>query len=229
MAIVAGLGLAIALYALATLRRPMPVPTRVFRKRLGVVGLFVAFAGGAGFALLASPVEPEPGAGSAATPLAADTGDEVASARRFSSDRLPALSLDAPPGWTLELDPKKRKLTAVGAGARLLISTARLKDAADVDSMLREMAESQRTLGFEVGPTFTDRIGNLPAGGFVATGPTRSVCTWMVRRDTHLASSLICTTDGKASAREACRAVLANLRWRAPASYGTGSTSVPRE
>jgi hypothetical protein len=190
---------------------------RVLRKRLAVVGLFVALAAGAAIAVLSLPVETTPGAGSPAEVPEAAAGGEVASASRFSSARLPALSLDAPAGWTLQLDPKKRKLTAEGGSARLLISTALLKEAADVDSMLREMAESQRALGFEVSATFTDRIGDLPAGGFVATGPARSVCTWMVRRDTHLASSLLCTAEGKLSARDACRAVLANLRWRAPA------------
>jgi hypothetical protein len=48
---------------------------------------------------------------------------EVVVASRFSSARLPALSLDAPDGWTLAWT-KGRKLSASGDGARLLISSA---------------------------------------------------------------------------------------------------------
>ena len=79
------------------------------------------------------------------------------------------------------------------------------------------MADTQRTLGFDVGATFTERIGDLPAGAFLSTGPARSVCTWMVKRDAHLATSVICTADGKATARDACRGVLERIHWRIPA------------
>ena len=109
-----------------------------------------------------------------------------------------------------------RKLTATGDGARLLVSTAILTEAVDAEALLAKLAETQRALGFEVGDTFRDRLGDLPAAGFLATGPVRSVCTWMVKRDTHLASSVICTAEGKQTAREACRALLAKLRWRTP-------------
>ena len=162
--------------------------------------------------MLATPVEPEPGARTVAgAPHGpADAGEDVVSARRFSSARLPALSLDAPDGWTLALDEKGHKLTASGEAARLLISTAVLSEAVDVESLLARMADTQRTLGFDVGATFTDRIGDLPAGAFLSTGPARSVCTWMVKRDTHLATSVICTADGKATARDACRPVARN-------------------
>ena len=84
------------------------------------------------------------------------------------------------------------------------------------DLLLAKLAETQRALGFEVGDTFKDRLGDLPAAGFLATGPARSVCTWMVKRDTHLASSVICTAEGKQTAREACRPLLAKLHWRTP-------------
>ena len=131
------------------------------------------------------------------------------SARRFSSARLPALSLDAPDGWTLEFDKKGHKLTASSEAARLLVSTAVLIGGGRRRVAAPRLAETQRALGFEVGATFTDRIGDLPAAGFLATGPTRSVCTWMVKRDTHLATSVICTADGKPTARDACRAPLA--------------------
>jgi hypothetical protein len=79
------------------------------------------------------------------------------------------------------------------------------------------MSESQRALGFDVGQIFTERVGDLPAAGFLATGPNRSVCTWMVKRETHLATSLICSADGKPTAREACRVAVAAIHWRAPA------------
>jgi hypothetical protein len=81
--------------------------------------------------------------------------------------------------------------------------------------MLRQLAQTQRALGFEVGDTFSDRVGDLPAAGFLATGPARSICTWMVKRDTRLATSLICTSETKVSAREACRPAIAAIRWRA--------------
>src|SRR4030095_14627723 len=101
-------------------------------------------------------------------------------------------------------------------GARLLVSSAILTEAVDAEALLAQLAETQRALGFEGGETLRDGWGVLPAAGFLATGPMRSVCTWMVKRDTHLASSVICTAEGKQTAREACRALLAKLRWRTP-------------
>jgi len=215
LALVAGVGAALFLLALWTARRAPSAQARVRRRRLGVAGLFATIAAGAAFAVLSTPVDPDPGA-SIGAPAPAAPEDEAMSPRRFSSARLPALSVDAPDGWTLALDEKGRKLTANGEKARLLISTAVLSEAVDVQSLLARMADTQRTLGFEVGPTFTDRIGDLSAGAFLSTGPARSACTWMVKRDTHLATSVICTADGKATARDACRAVVASIRWRAP-------------
>ena len=170
--------------------------------------------------MLRTPVE----SGTSAVPVAAPSGSgaddagegEVVSESRFSSAGLPALSIDAPEGWKLEWNKVGRKLTATGDGARLLVSTAILNEAVDAEALLAKLAETQRALGFEVGDTFRDRLGNLPAAGFLATGPVQSVCTWMVKRDTHLASSVICTAEGKQTAREACRALLAKLRWRTP-------------
>ena len=216
LALLAAVGAAMLAGALWSARRPMSTSARVLRKRVGAIGLFVAVAAGAAYGVLSTPVDtgagaPAPGAAPPETP-----GEEVATPQRFSSARLPALSLDAPAGWTLLLDEKGRKLTAAGDRARLLVSSAVLSDVVDVESLLRQMADTQRTLGFDVGPLFTDRIGDLPAPGFLATGTGRSVSTWMVKRGTHLATSAICTADGKISAREACRAVIASIRWRAP-------------
>jgi hypothetical protein len=218
LVVVAAIGAAMFAAVLWSLRRPMSAQARVFRKRVGAVGLFIVVAAGAAFALLAVPVEPAPGGRPLEPARDGDSGgeDEVASERRFSSAKLPALSLDAPGGWRLEVD-KRRKLAAVSDTARLMVSTANLTEAVDVQAMLGQLADTQRALGFEVGDTFTDRIGDLPAAGFLATGPTRSVCTWMIKRDTRLASSVICTAEGKPTAREACRAPLAKLRWRTPA------------
>jgi hypothetical protein len=223
LAAVAALGLLTFLAGLLTARRPTTAPTRVFRRRVAAVGLFVVVAAGAAFAVLRTPVEYGVGAPPAEPPAAtpAEAGaeeGEIASARRFSSGKLPALSLDAPDGWTLELDKAGRKLTATGSGARLLVSTAILTEALDAETLLAKLAETQRTLGFDVGDTFRDQIGGLPAVGFLAKGQAGSISVWMVKRDAHLASSLICTSEGKASAREACRAPLAALRWRPPGS-----------
>ena len=223
LAVVAVVGAAMCLGGLLARRRPMASQARVFRMRVAVVGLFIAVAAVAAFALLAMPLESETGtrpahvAAGAESPDGPDGDDgEVVSARRFSSARLPALSLDAPAGWTLEAEKAGHKVAAASDKARLVVSTAILTEAVDVEALLRQLADTQRALGFEVGATFTDRIGDLPAAGFLATGPTRSVCTWMVKRDAHLVSSAICTADGKLAARDACRAPLAKLRWRAP-------------
>ncbi len=223
LVVVAAVGAAMCLSVLWTRRRFMASQTRVFRIRVAVVGLFIAVAAIAAFALLAMPLESETGARPAPVAAGAESRSgqdgnegEVVSARRFSSAKLPALSLDAPDGWTLEAAKAGHKLAVTSAEARLVVSTAILTEAVNVEALLRQLAGTQRALGFEVGPTFSDRIGDLPAAGFLATGPARSVCTWMVRRDAHLVSSAICTADGKRTAREACRAPLANLRWRAP-------------
>ena len=216
LAIAAGAGALVFLGVMWTARRPMAAPARVFRRRAGAVGLFVAVAAGAGYAVLSTPVD---NGTTARPPVAAGAegeGVEVATERQFSSGKLPALSVDAPDGWKLEVDQTGRKLTAASGTARLLVSSAILTEAVDVEAMVRQLAETQRSLGFEVSATFTDRIGDLPAAGFLATGPTRSICTFMVKRDVRLATSLICTSEGKASARDACRPVLAKIRWRAP-------------
>ena len=73
--------------ALWTARRTASAQTRVRRRRVGVVGLFVTVAAGAAFVVLATPVEPEPGA---RTVVGAPTAPEErmrVSARRFSSVR----------------------------------------------------------------------------------------------------------------------------------------------
>ena len=218
LAVIGAAGVATLLAVLWTARRPMPHQARVLRKRVGTVALFVIVAAGAAFAVLAMPVDTETATTPGSTPLAApaDGEAEVVSAARFSSAKLPALAMTAPAGWTLELDKTKRKLTATSANARLLVSTAILAEAVDVDTWIRQMADTQRALGFDVSALFHDQVGDLPATGFLATGPAQSICTWMVKRDTHVASSLICTTEGKRTAREVCRSPLATLRWRAP-------------
>jgi len=215
LVIVAAAGAVMVAGGLWSVGRARSASARVLRRRVAAIGLFVAVAAGAAYGVLSMPVEPEPGRAASETPAPAPE-EEVSTARRFSSARLPALSLDAPDGWTLALDGKGRKLSASGDGARLLISAAVLAGGVDVPSLLQQMADSQRTLGFDVGVPFSDRIGDLPAMGFLATGPTRSVCTWMIKRDTHLATSIICSADGKVSAREACRPVIAKVQWRAP-------------
>jgi len=226
LAAIAGIGAAMFLGALWTARRAASAQARVLRKRVGAVGLFAVVTAGAGYAVLSTPVDSGTSARARTAPVAvdgADDGDDVVSSRRFSSPRLPALTLDAPDGWTLALDEKTRRLNADGAGAHLAVSTAILREAVDATPMLRQLGETQRALGFDVGDTFADRIGDLPAPGFLATGPARSVSTWMVKRDVHLATSVICTADGKATAREACRAVLARIRWRTPALHHGGN------
>jgi hypothetical protein len=217
LAVVAAVGAAMFLGVLWTARRQMPAQARIRQRRIGAVGLFTMVAAGAAFAALATPVEPAPGARPIVAADDPAAPEEVVSPRRFTSSKMPALALDAPDGWTLALDDKARKLAATAEHARLGISTAVLTDAVDVEDLLGKLAETQRALGFEVGSTFTDRIGDLPAAGFLATGPERSVCTWMVKRDTHLATSIICTADGEPTAREACRPLIERVRWRAPA------------
>jgi len=199
-------------------RRAKVAAKRVFFRRAAVVTAFVAVAAGAAFALLSTPVEtdrPLPAAG--ASPGDAGSDADVISPARVSSAKLPALSLDAPAGWRLDLDPVAHKLTATSGGTRLLISTAILTEVVDAGALLGQLAERQRALGFDVGDSFPDRLGDLPATGFLAKAGTRSVCAWMIKRDVHLASSVICASDGKPPAREACRAPLSALRWRAPA------------
>jgi hypothetical protein len=216
LVIAAAAGAVMVAGGLWSVGRARSAGARVLRRRVAAIGLFVAVAAGAAYGVLSTPVEPEPGRAVSDATSGPAPEDEVATARRFSSARLPALSLDAPDGWMLALDGKGRKLSASGDGARLLISTAVLAGGVDVASLLQQMADSQGRLGFDVGAPFSDRIGDLPAMGFLATGPTRSVCTWMIKRDTHLATSIICSADGKVSAREACRPVIAQVQWRAP-------------
>jgi len=223
LAAIAALAAVTFLGVLLAARGPLPAQARVFRRRVGAVALFVVVAAGAAFIVLRTPVESGPSALPGAAPSGSgpdDAGEgEVVSASRFSSARLPALSLEAPDGWKLEFEKASRKLTATGEGARLLVSSAILTEPVDAEALLAKLAETQRALGFEVGDTFRDRLGDLPAAGFLATSPARSVCTWMVKRDTHLASSVICTAEGKQTAREACRVLLAKLRWRTPLQH----------
>lgn len=216
LAAVAALGLVTCVFILWSARRSLSAQARLLRRRVSVVALFIAVSAGAAGAVLSLPVDTELRAPAAASgPAPAD--DEVISARRFSSAKLPALSLDAPDGWHLELDQAGHKLSAKSDGARLLISTVVLKEVVDVDFLLGQLAERQRGLGYDVSQTTPDRLGDLSAVGFLATVAGRSVSAWMVKRDAHLASSLMCFSDGKVSARDACRAPLASLRWRAPA------------
>jgi hypothetical protein len=215
LAALASAGVLLFVAMASTARRAASTGARLLRRRVAVVSLFVALAAGAAFGVLSLPVD----SGSLAQPTDAPRSGspsepDVVSAERFSSGKLPALSLTAPDGWRLELDGRAHKLIARGNGARLQISTAILTETVDVESLLRQLADGQRALGFDVGETFTDRLGDLPATGFLATAPSRSVCAWLIRRDAHLASSVICSSEGKASAREACRAPLASLRWR---------------
>jgi len=219
LATIAGIGAAMFLGALWTARRSASAQARVRRRRIGAVGLFAVVTAGAGYVVLSIPVEPGPSERARTAPLApagAEDGEDVVSSRRFSSPRLPALTLDAPDGWTLALDEKAHRLNADRASAHMSVSSAILIEGVDVPTMLRQLAETQRALGFAVGDIFSDRIGDLPAAGFVSTGTARSVGTWMVKRDTRLATSVICTADGNVTARDACRDLLTRIRWRAP-------------
>src|SRR5580765_1036191 len=159
----------------------MSAQARVLRRRIGAVALFIAVAAGAAGVVLSMPVDTGPGARPAAPGPAPVESEDVVSARRFSSARLPALSLDAPDGWRLELDKAGHKLTATGAGARLLISTAILNEIVDADLLLGRLADGQRAVGHDVGETFIDRLGDLPAVGFLAKNAAGSVCAWMIK------------------------------------------------
>jgi hypothetical protein len=217
LAVVAALGALSFLGALLMARRSASAQVRVRRRRWSAIGLFITIAAGAALAVFSMPVETDTGERSVVPQADGSAAPEdVVSARRFSSAKMPALSLDAPDGWTLALDEKGRKLAATAARAHLSISSAVLTEAVDVDGLLAQLADTQRELGFDVGATFTDRIGDLPASAFLATGPTRSVCTWMVKRDARLATSIICTAEGKPTARDACRSALERIRWRTP-------------
>jgi hypothetical protein len=136
---------------------------------------------------------------------------------RFSSRKLPALSAEAPAEWAFEVE-KAGKLVARRGGTRLVISTAHLREVVDARLLLQSMADAQTAQGLEVGQPFPDRIGELAAVGAQADGQGRSVSTWMVKRGDHLVSSLMCLSEGTAPAREACRPVIATVRWKTPHS-----------
>src|SRR5262245_23914476 len=96
--------------ALWTARRPPSAQARVFRRRVAAVGLFIVVMAGGAFALLSTPVDDGTARGRSATGADAEGegGVDIATERRFSSGRLPALSLDAPEGWKLNLDTTGR-------------------------------------------------------------------------------------------------------------------------
>ena len=111
-------------------RRRQPVHRHRGRCRLCAAGDAGRQRGGRGPAPVAAGAETADG-------RAAADDTEVVSARRFSSAKLPALSLDAPDGWTLEADKAGHKVSISSDKARLLVSTAILTEAVDVEALLR--------------------------------------------------------------------------------------------
>ena len=134
----------------------------------------------------------------------------------FVGQRLPALALDAPDGWTLEGAKVGRKLAISGDQARPAIrhgdpdGGGRRRGAAPA---ARPDAARAGVRGRRHVQRPDRRICRRP--GFLATGPCgRSAPGWSSAMRTSCRRHL--HADGKPTAREACRPLLAKLRWRAP-------------
>ena len=156
LAAIAALGVVTFLGVLVTARGPLSAQARIFaggwgrrrpvRRRCRWRGVPRAANAGGIRARARHPWRRRPGRGPD------ETGEgEVVSATRFSSAGLPALSLDAPDGWTLEWNKVSRKLTATGDGARLLVQQR------DPDRGRRRRSPAREAGGDAAGPRLRGR------------------------------------------------------------------------
>jgi hypothetical protein len=141
---------------------------------------------------------------------------DVITPTRFSSDQPPALSLEAPPGWQLTYDQNTGKLEAIGKGA-LQIKTAILPGSVDPAAIVKEAVDLWVSSGGTVEGTFNGSIDGLNALATSVRFAAHSAVVWVVKRGDRLVTTMVCKAEGL-EAREACRAVIATLRWRAPAT-----------
>lgn len=188
--IASGLGL------LKSRRRPRPPPSRP-RLALGAVML-----AGAIF-IWSSPFRPAP-------------APDVISPSQFSSSRLPAASVSAPPGWRFEHDPEAGRLVATGPRARLVIETARLADIEDAAGLLEAFSRQQRQDGLQPTGRSPRTFDGLNAVGMLASGNAGSVVTWALHRVERLFTVILCASDTGPDALSACDPVLSTLTWRPP-------------
>jgi hypothetical protein len=147
--------------------------------------------------------EPHPGAES-----------EVKTPIRFSSSRLPALSIDAPAGWHLTFDRNTGKLEATGKAA-LVIKTALLTEAVDPAAIVKQAVDLWVSSGASIEGSFNGSFDGLNAVGTSVRFAAHSATVWVVKRGDRLVTTMVCKAEGL-GAREDCRSVIATLRWRAP-------------
>ena len=142
---------------------------------------------------------------------------DVASAERFSSSRLPALSVVAPPPWRFEHDEQAGRLAGLRPGGRMMIETTLITDANDSVGALNGVFAGLQKMGLEpAGEPFAQWFGGLQAMGRVGTAGAASSAIWVVERPGKLFTIIVCTSEEGHDAQTACDGVLSTLKWRPP-------------
>jgi len=141
---------------------------------------------------------------------------EVISPTRFSSATSPTLTLDAPAGWLLSHDRAAGRLVATGPKASLMLETSRMSDGVHADDFMAQLATFTTSRGGIDEGAFSETLDGLPASARSFKFDTTAQAVWYVPRGGPLVTTISCRSEGGAAARDACRPLLSNLKWRPP-------------
>jgi hypothetical protein len=149
---------------------------------------------------------------------------EVVSEASFSSARLPAIELRAPPGWRLAHDAGDGSVTATfdpdpdrRTPIIFVVRTSRLPEPVDARRVAAEMTAPLAQRGWAAAPPADATLAGAPALTYVQTQGDRRIATWIVKRAEHLLSFAQCISEGSPPAPQACQPITERLRWREPA------------
>jgi hypothetical protein len=206
--------LVLLLYAGYFAVRGRPYPPRRNPKRLAVVAVLSGTLG------LLAHAATNPRAATNVTERGAVMSNEA----RFDSPKDPALTIDAPLGWTVQFDRPKHLVRVVKGDAAsadppamLSIDTSLLKDEANTEHLAEGVRSALASRGFVVSEqAFPDIVAGMTAHGVIGHTATGDLCSWVVKRGLHYVASVQCFARGGADCRQACKPPLDRLHWRTP-------------
>ncbi len=144
-----------------------------------------------------------------------DPPAEIITTERFSSLRMPAISIDAPPPWRLLYDAQSGRLFAHRPDAKLMLETSLIADAADGVTVLNKLFDEYTKMGMaQAGAAFGVSFDGVPGTGKLGTAGRGSSAIWVIERPGKLFTVVVCTSEAGHDAQTACDPVLSTLKWR---------------
>jgi len=149
--------------------------------------------------------------------LQKDPAAEVITPERFSSIRMPAISVAASPPWRFVYDVNTGRLFAHRPDAKLMLETSFITDADGAVTVLNKLFEEYAKMGLApAASTFGQSFDGLQGSGKIGIVGGASNGIWVIERPGKLFTVIVCTSEKGHDAQTACDPVLSTMKWRSP-------------